>query len=169
MCYSSNHINDAAFSPKTFHQPINSETEPLLYGSGCEPMKNLPCDTKHIPTPTVMHTNISSCHHGCALDGAITGKADGSVHGPAGGVLTLSIYNDNEVCGSEPVNDLSDDIKTIPAPTVMHTDNFSYNHGCAFEGAITRQGEGTVHGAVDGFLTFQSIMIMKPMILVLSR
>ena len=53
-----------------------------------------------------MHTNISSCHHGCALDGAVTVKADGSVHGAADGVLTLSIYNDNEVCGSEPVNDL---------------------------------------------------------------
>ena len=92
---SSNHINDAAFShdfsPKTFHQSIKSEREPLLYCSGSEPMNNLPCDTKTIPAPTVMHTVISSRNHGCALDRAVTGQVDGSVNGAADGVLNLSI------------------------------------------------------------------------------
>ena len=114
-------------------------------------MNNIPCDTKTFPAPTVMHTVISSRNHGCALDMAVTGQVDGSVHGSVDGVLTLSIYNDNEVYGSEPVNDLSCDIKTIPAPTVMHIDISSGNHGCALEGGVTRQGDGSVHGVIGVF------------------
>ena len=71
-------------------------------------MNYLHCDTKTIPAPTVMCTDISSRKHGCALDRAVSGQVDGpgSVHATVGGVLNLSIYNDNGVYGSEPVNDL---------------------------------------------------------------
>ena len=67
-----------------------------------------------------MHTYNTSRRHGCALDRAVTGQVDGSVHDTIGGVLNLSIFNDNETdmygsC-SEPVNGLSRDTKTIPTP-----------------------------------------------------
>ena len=71
---------------------------PETYDSGSEPMKDLPCDIKTIPTPTFMHTDKVSCNHGCALDGAV----DGSVHGAFGGVLNLPEAYDS---GSEPMND----------------------------------------------------------------
>ena len=66
-----------------------------------------------------MHTVISSRNHGCNLNRATTGKVDGSVHGVTDGVLNLSIYNDNEVYGSELLNDLSCDIKNISAPQLF--------------------------------------------------
>ena len=67
-----------------------------------------------------MHTDNTSRSHGCPLDRAVTGQVDGSVHGTIGGVLNLSISNDNETymygsC-SEPVNGLSCDTKTISTP-----------------------------------------------------
>ena len=93
---------------------------PETYDSGSEPMNDLPCDIKTIPTPTFMHTDKVSCNHGCALDGAVARHGDGSVHGAFGGVLNLPEAYDS---GSEPMNDLSCDIKTISKPTFTHADN----------------------------------------------
>ena len=74
-----------------------------------------------------MHTSNSSRSHGCALDRAVTGQVDGSVHGADDGVMNLSISNDNETyeSRSEPVNNLSCETKTTPTPSAMDSGNSS--------------------------------------------
>ena len=133
---------------------ISISNDDEIYDSGSEPVNDLSCDIKTIPTLTFMHTDNISCNHGCALDGAVTRQGDESVHGAIEGVLNFSISNDDETYdfGSEPVNDLSYDIKTIPTPTFMHIDNTSCNQGCGLDRAVTRQGDGSVHGGVDDVL-----------------
>ena len=87
--------------------------------------------SKTIPTHTFMHTDNISCNHGCALDRTVASQGDDSVYGTIDGVkLNLSETYDS---GSEPMNDLSCDIKTISTPTFMHTDNISCNHGCTLD------------------------------------
>ena len=85
------------------------------------------------------------------MDGTITRQGDGCVLGAIDGVLNFSTSNDDETYdfGSEPVNDLANDIKSIPTPTFMHIDNTSCNHGCALDGAVFRQGDVFFHGGID--------------------
>ena len=112
---------------------ISNDDKTSDYGS--EPLNDLSCDIKTISTPTVMHNDNSSCKHGCILDRVVTGQVDDSVRGLADGVLTLSIYNDNETygSGSEPVNDLSCDTRIIPIPTGLHIGNSSQSIPCSIE------------------------------------
>ena len=100
-----------------------------------------------------MHTENSSCKHGCVLDGPSLDEM--TVLFMAQLVFfNLYIYNDYETygSGSEPMNDLSCDTKTILFTTFMHTDHTSCNHGSALDGAVARQGGGSVHCATVGGL-----------------
>ena len=117
-----------------FNLAIYNDIE--TYDSGSEPMNDLSCDIKTIPAPT----------------GAVTRRGDGSVNGVIGVFFNLAIYNDIETydSGSEPMNDLSCNIKTIPTPTFMHTEITLCNHCCALDGAVARQGGSSFHCAIDG-------------------